>query len=192
MSGSFLVRQMGQLLVNRSRNLIAWNQMLFKSTATAGSSSSGSKPTPAPPSDEFAEDSNAEKMAEAGQVDSDFVANIPEAEEARLREEQFQQKVERMRNVSRLQKDGLVRKHNKQMPEFTDPEADFLKSAKLYRKLYAKFGRESGIDPGLAWPTASELKEQIKFETEKGMSLEKKINILVERKMTEMEAEQKV
>ena len=188
-----MVRQMGLLKGKGSTgHLLAQsakvtrNPVLFKSTEPAGSTS---KSTP-PPVDEFASEST--EKVEAGQVDSDFVANIPEAEEAREKEELFQQNVERMRNVSRFHKERLVRLHNRQMPVFSNPEESYLKTAKLYRKLYAKFGRESGIDPGLAWPTASELNERIKFEVEKVYPLEKKISILVERKMTEMEAEQKV
>ena len=187
MSGSYLIRQMS-LLMAPGRVLaparVSVTQIAFKTTETASSKSSP------PPVDEFASEST--EKTEVDQLDPDLMATIPEAEEAREREEAFHRKVQQMRNVSRFHKEKLARLHNREMPVFTDPENLMLKSTRLYRKLYAKHGRESGINPGLAWPTAQELDTKIKFESEKGLTLEKKIGILVERKMNEIEAEQKV
>jgi hypothetical protein len=119
--------------------------------------------------------------------DIDFIVNIPEAEEAIEREEKFKRHVEKMRDVSRFTKRTALEKHRGNLPTFSDPEARYLKEPKYFRKYYALFGKASGIEPGIAWPHKQELQEIIKEEKEYDLTLEQKVNILIERKQKKYE-----
>ena len=66
--------------------------------------------------------------------DNDFIANIPEAEEAIEREEKFKDYVEKMRDVSRFSKKTALNKYRGTLPTFSDPEARYLKDPKYFRK----------------------------------------------------------
>lgn len=123
---------------------------------------------------------------------SEFGPNIPEAEDAIEREEKFRNYIESKRNVSRFSRVSVFNRHKKMLPTYTDPESDFLKSSKYFRKLYARFGKESGIEPGLAWPSRLQLQQIINEEKEYELSLEQKVNILVERKAEQLSTYEKM
>ena len=69
------------------------------------------------------------------------------------------------RNISRMPKryrDRML--HVMNAPEQMDYFTDMNTSLEKKRALYAKFGKRSGIDPGLLWPSAENLAEQLEFE----------------------------
>jgi len=114
--------------------------------------------------------------------DNDISINIPEAEEAIEREEKFKKYVEMKRDVSRFSRRTAREKYRDMRPTFSDPEARYLKQPNYFRKYYALLGKESNIEPGVAWPHKQELKEIIKEEKEFDLTLEQKVKILIERK----------
>ncbi|GAB6029132.1 hypothetical protein CHUAL_004910 [Chamberlinius hualienensis] len=81
----------------------------------------------------------------------------------------------KIRNISRMPKhrQQLMDNHLK-MPEIL---YDYQTTVKYQRKLYAKFGKESGIDPSISWPSKEEVQEKIEedrvFEPPLQESLEK-------------------
>jgi hypothetical protein len=72
--------------------------------------------------------------------------------------------VELARNVSRLTEHQRAKldKNARIMPAREAWEY----SLRQQRKMYAKFGKDSGIDPGLMWPTREELRAVIEEEKE--------------------------
>lgn len=123
---------------------------------------------------------------------SEFGPNIPEAEDAIEHEEKFRKYIESKRNVSRFSRVSVLKKHEKMLPTYSDPESDFLKSTKYFRKLYARFGKESGIEVGLAWPSRAQLQQTINEEKEYDLTLEQKIKILIERKTEQLSSYEKM
>lgn len=80
--------------------------------------------------------------------------------------------IDRIRDVSGLSETNRRRMaHARQMPEIKKP---FQETTKYQRKLYAMFGKESGIDPKIFWPTLDELKEMRKEEEEWEPSLQER------------------
>lgn len=124
----------------------------------------------------------------------DIIANIPEAEEQMEREQQFRERVERMRDVSRFSKLTAASKYRNKMPTYGDIEnASYIRNdPRYFRKLYALHGKASGIEAGLAWPNAKELNELVKREKELELSLEQKVKLLVERKLKEINSIEKM
>jgi hypothetical protein len=134
-------------------------------------------------SDIFATNSNVE----TSQNDMfEITANIPEAEESMEKEQKFRMYVERMRDVSRFSKYTAEMNHRKKMPTYSDSEASYLKDPKYYRKIFARFGKASGIDPGVSWPSKTELQQIIKEEKEYDLTLKQKIDIFIQRKQNEL------
>jgi len=124
---------------------------------------------------------------ESKTADYDITPNIPEAEESIKREEDFRLYVERMRNVGRFSKAASARKFNKKLPTFCDTEALYLKKQNYFRKVYSQFGKNCGIEAGVAWPTKQELLTRINDEGKYDLSLKEKIEALVNRKQDEIE-----
>ena len=122
----------------------------------------------------------------------DLTPNIPEAEEAQEREERFRQYVERSRDVSRFSKITALLKHKRQVPTYSDSEAKYLKDSKYFMKVMARYGLDSGIEPGIAWPSRKQLNSIIQEEKEYDLTLEQKINILIQRKKEEIEKVEKM
>jgi hypothetical protein len=52
------------------------------------------------------------------------------------------------------------------------------------RALWGKYGRKTGIDPRLCWPTQAEMDEIIDDERVYNMALEEKLKIVKERRET--------
>lgn len=121
-----------------------------------------------------------------------FAPNIPEAEEESEKKENFKKMIELKRDVSRFSKITPYNKFKKNLPTYTDSEADYLKTERYFRRIYSRFGKESGIEPGIAWPTKSQLQNLIKEEKEYDLTLEQKIDILVERKTNELKSYEKL
>ncbi|CAF1282984.1 unnamed protein product [Adineta steineri] len=87
------------------------------------------------------------------------------------------------RNVSRLPDD--VYRHFKGLPPLEIKE-QYHTRTKL-RTLWGKYGRKTGIDPKLCWPTQTEMSETIDDERVYNMELNEKLKIVKERR----EAKQK-
>jgi len=96
------------------------------------------------------------------------------------------------RDVSRLPKKYRDRmKHVMNPPEKPDWYTEMFHSTAYKRQLYGKYGRKSGLDPGILWPTKEEVKEQIEFEKEWEPSLEDMLKSLKEERAREFEAREK-
>jgi len=77
------------------------------------------------------------------------------------------------RDVSRMPKKYRDRmKHVMNPPEKLDWYNEMFQTIAYKRKVYAKYGRKSGLDPGILWPSKEEIKEQVEFEKEWEPSLE--------------------
>lgn len=133
--------------------------------------------------DVFAANSNT------GEIDSDFdiTPNIPDAEESMEKEANFRKYVERIRDVSRFSQTRAEKKYKKVLPTYSDNEARYLNDPRYFRNVYSKYGKESGVEPGIAWPTKQELLNKIEEEKTYDLSLKQKIDILVERKTEEIQ-----
>jgi len=97
------------------------------------------------------------------------------------------------RDVSRMPKIYRDRmKHVMNPPEQPDWYDDMFRPIDQKRMAYAKYGRNSEIDPGLLWPSKEELRQQIEFEKEWEPSLEEMVKSLEEeRTLLEKERENK-
>lgn len=96
------------------------------------------------------------------------------------------------RDVSRLPKKYRDRmKHIMNPPEKPDWYADMFQTIEYKRKLYGKFGRKSGLDPGILWPSKEEVKEQMEFEKEWEPSLEDMLKSLEDERQSALEAREK-
>lgn len=66
------------------------------------------------------------------------------------------------RDCSRMYRaDRFKMRHVDRMP---DMHFDYQTKRKYQRSLYAKYGRASGVDPGIQWPTVEEMRRQIADE----------------------------
>lgn len=117
----------------------------------------------------------------------DYLTNVPDAEEAIEKEENFRKYVERKRDVSRFSKHVAAIKHRNEIPVFNNPNISALKNVSFYRRTYAKLGNSSQVDPGLCWPHKQELMEIINDEKEYDLTLEQKVKMLVERKTVQLQ-----
>ena len=97
------------------------------------------------------------------------------------------------RDISRMPKEYRARmKHVMNPPEQPDWYADMFRPISLKRMEYGKYGRKSGLDPGILWPSKEEVQEQIEFEKEWEPSLEEMLKSLEEeRTLEQQEREQK-
>lgn len=132
-------------------------------------------------SDVFFDDRNADDDAEF-----DISTNIPDAEESMEREGKFRNYVEKMRDVSRFGNTKAELKYKKKIPTYSDNEAMYLKQSRYFRSVYSKYGKESGIDPGVAWPSKKELLAKIREEQDYDLTFRHKIDMLIERKQNEI------
>ena len=97
------------------------------------------------------------------------------------------------RDISRMPKRYRDRmKHVMNTPEQPDWYDDMLRPIALKRMVYGKYGRKSGLDPGILWPSKEEVQEQIEFEKQWEPSLEEMLKSLEEeRTLKEQGREQK-
>jgi len=83
--------------------------------------------------------------------------------------------LESLRDVSRMEKryrDRML--HVMEPPEPPNYIAELFQSQGQRRKLYAKYGRKLGVDPGVMWPSEKELNEKIEFEKDWEPSLQQR------------------
>lgn len=71
--------------------------------------------------------------------------------------------IESKRDVSRLNPEDKNRVHGK-VP-YPEPKAHFHLKVKYRRKMYGLHGHESGVNPGIMWPTKEEIKERKEYES---------------------------
>ncbi|CAF0932814.1 unnamed protein product [Brachionus calyciflorus] len=130
--------------------------------------------------------------AKFDQIPAEFAPNIPDAEEAHEREVAFRQLIESKRDVSRFSNKTAYNKYKNIMPTYSDSQAKYLKTERYFRKVYSKFGKASAIESGIAWPSKSQLEKLIKEEKEYDLTLEQKVNILIEKKANELKTYEKL
>ncbi|XP_075545555.1 growth arrest and DNA damage-inducible proteins-interacting protein CRIF [Dermacentor variabilis] len=71
------------------------------------------------------------------------------------------EEIDRKRDVSRI----VPRKYSRGVKlEYTFPEYEYEYRISYMRKDYAKFGRATGINPGLLWPSKEELQDLVHIE----------------------------
>lgn len=131
--------------------------------------------------------SNTNVSSDSSDFDFDITPNIPDAEESMEKEEKFRNHVERMRDVSRFSKITAAKKYKQEFPTYSDVESFYLKSPKYFRRVYSRFGKESGIAPGIAWPSKEQLQNKIRDEQTYDLTLKEKIDLLIQRKTEEIE-----
>jgi hypothetical protein len=96
-----------------------------------------------------------------------------------------------LRDISRMPKQYRDRmKHVMNPPEQPDYITDMNRSLNLKRQLYAKYGRRSGLDPGLLWPSESELASQIEFEKEWELTLQQLMTQAEQQRRAEEKSKQ--
>jgi len=83
------------------------------------------------------------------------------------------------RDISRMPKKYRDRmKHVMIAPEKPDWYAEMFQSVAHKRSLYVKYGRKSGLDPGILWPSKEEVEEQTAFEKDWEPSLDEMLKSL--------------
>lgn len=96
-----------------------------------------------------------------------FSTNVAEATDTDvLVEDEFkaakEAEIDLKRNKSRLTQHHFSLIHNQ--PAYPQPLIRAHQTVKYNRKLYGKYGNSSGVDPGLCWPTKTELTEAKEYE----------------------------
>ena len=76
--------------------------------------------------------------------------------------------------------------------QYTDVEAEFLKDERFFRRILARYGRQSGVEPGVAWPNRAQLERMRADEAEFELSLEQKVAYLIESKKDALNTFQKL
>ncbi|KAL4707473.1 hypothetical protein ACJJTC_000117 [Scirpophaga incertulas] len=84
---------------------------------------------------------------------------IDESEEARAREAE----IEKKRNVSRLSAAHYNLIHDRR--PYKEPMHLSHLTVKYNRKLYGKYGAESGVNPSICWPTNEDIEETLEYES---------------------------
>jgi hypothetical protein len=125
------------------------------------------------------------EQSESLDVQIDTVAP-PEYEELIEEQKRFQEYIKKKQNVSRFSSAYSERKYKEGLPTVID--APILRNRQYFARLYARHGKEIGVDPAICWPTKDELKTIIEHEQIYDLTLEQKIKILAERKMEEIKA----
>ena len=116
----------------------------------------------------------ATKVEENDNVASDAEFLVPEREEKLENEKKYRDIIEKKRNVSRFPSEIVERRFNHQLPTIP-ADSVFLNKVKFFRKIYARFGEESNIDPSICWPTKNELNEMINDEKNYDLSFRRKV-----------------
>ena len=126
---------------------------------------------------------------------SKFLSTVPEVEESIEREADFRAYVEQMRNVSRFSKPSVQRKYygaalndETGLYDIQAPVTKLKSDQNVFRRALAKYGKASGVEPGVAWPHLDELNKIIEEEKTCELTLEQKVNTLIERKLERKQA----
>lgn len=144
--------------------------------------------------DAFSEEEKTTETAKEDESMESISSIVPDLEENALRQQKEHEYIERSRDVSRFSKIQSKWKQCNQVPDLTKLKygEDLLNNGSYFRRLYARLGRASGVDPSVAWPTKAKLDEIIAFEKEYELTFEKKVQMLIERKNQEFEQHQKL
>lgn len=129
---------------------------------------------------------NLSRRNECGYIYRCFSSDATSKEEKALSnvENDAEEMTEEMaaRDVSRMPKRYRDRmKHVMNPPEQPNWYNEMFQSIDSKRRLYGKFGRKSGLDPGILWPSKEEVQEQIEFEKEWEPSLKEMLRSIEER-----------
>ncbi len=111
---------------------------------------------------------------------------VPEYEENLENERKYEEYIEQKRNVSRFATKFAEQKFYKRLPTLAE-DSIALNNQKYFRKIYARFGSESKIEPGVCWPTKSQLEEILKDEQDYDLDLKRKVEIVANRKQREVD-----
>ena len=104
---------------------------------------------------------------------------LPEYEETLEAQKEFARLVETKRNVSRFPTLKAENRHREMLQEAIDSAS--LKNQRFFRKTFAMYGKTSGVDPGVCWPTKSELKAIIDEDKVYDLTLEQKVQKFVDK-----------
>ena len=169
------------------RRLLTGNQLsLISQISTASTSRAVANAKKDSFSEETASNETTPTPTSAG--DEQLTSIVPDVEDSALREQQWREEIERKRDVSRFSKPQAEWKHRNMAPDLSRLKRgdDLAKSDRHFRRLYARLGRESGVEPGISWPNLNRLNEIRADEKEYDLTLQQKIAILIERKNKEI------
>lgn len=76
--------------------------------------------------------------------------------------EEKEQKIEKMRNKSRLRTNHRNQLFGK--TPYSEPVIEHHFSVKYNRQMFGRYGLESGVNPGIAWPTKDDLSNRQEYE----------------------------
>lgn len=106
-------------------------------------------------------------------------------EKTELYTETDEDELEKIRNVSGL-RPGL-RKRLAHVDEMPDTWTEYMRTRRFQRRMYARFGSASGLDPGIMWPSKLEMKEMAEDDEE----FEPTLEVMVQRLQSKKEAQEK-
>lgn len=167
------------------RRLLTGNQLgLISQISTASTSRAVANAK----KDSFSEETASNETTPTSAGDEQLTSIVPDVEDSALREQQWREEIERKRDVSRFSKPQAEWKHRNMAPDLSRLKRgdDLAKSDRHFRRLYARLGRESGVEPGISWPNLNRLNEIRADEKEYDLTLQQKIAILIERKNKEI------
>lgn len=95
-----------------------------------------------------------------------------------------EQEINRIRNVSNLSPFNHT-KYKGEMNDFKSSEKEYMHSRKFARKMYAKYGAASGLNPNIMWPSKAELDEQIEDEKEWDPTFQQLVKSVQEKRYAE-------
>lgn len=102
----------------------------------------------------------------------------------------MEEEISRIRNVSNLPP-WQYNKYKGRMNDLNEGENEYVRSRKFLRKMYARYGAESGINPSVMWPSKPELQELIKDEQEWEPTFQQLVKRAQENKQAEEEERDK-
>jgi hypothetical protein len=121
------------------------------------------------------------------QDDSGLILNLPDVEETYDKKEQYNKTIELYRDVNRFSKFKIYKKYHELHPiKYVIKDQEYSSKISFFRKTLAKYGKISGVDEVISWPGKTKLTALIKDKNEVELSLNQKINILIERKRNEI------
>ena len=108
----------------------------------------------------------------------------PEKEEKLEKEKLFVELITKKQCVSRFSTKNAENKFHCKLP-MLPPNSLALGNKKFFRKIYARHGSESNVDPRVCWPSRDELQEIIDDEKNYDFSLKHKIDTIAKMKYDE-------
>ena len=100
--------------------------------------------------------------------------------------------IDSLRDVSRMNKVyHSMMDHVRDVDYVMQPRQPFQEYTAHKRRLYARFGKATGIDPAIAWPTKERLAKLIEIENKFEPTLQERWRLLAETKAAEKLEKQK-